>query len=104
MDELLEKLYYKPGSFTNARELYRLAKEEDPKIKYENVKEWLDKQHIHQLTKKDMKKESHGHFYVSKPNNLHQLDILYMPKDKKGYKYILTIINIYSAWLLFNIL
>jgi len=45
-----------------------------------------------------MKKESHGHFYVSKPNNLHQLDILYMPKDKKGYKYILTIIDTASRY------
>lgn len=98
MDKLLNDIYYKPGIFTNAKELHKLAQEQDPTIKYEDVKEWLDKQLIHQITKRPIKKASTGHFYVSKPNQLHQMDILFMPHDKDKHKYILTMIDTASRY------
>jgi len=34
IDQLLNDLYYAPGKFTNTKELFRLALEKNPKIKY----------------------------------------------------------------------
>ncbi len=75
--------------------MFRLALEKNPKIKLSEVNSWLNKQQIHQLTKKVIndKRTPYGHFYVTKPNHLHQMDILYMPQKKYGYKYLLTIID-----------
>ena len=100
IDQLLKDTYYAPGKFTNAKELFRLVSEKNPTIKYEQVKSWLDKQQIHQLTKKVIndKRTPHGHFYVTKPNFLHQMDILYMPFKRNTYRYILTIIDTASRY------
>jgi hypothetical protein len=100
IDQLLNDLYYAPGKFTNTKELFRLAQEKNPKIKYEQVNSWLNKQQIHQLTKKNIKdkRTHHGHFYVTKPNQLHQMDILYMPYKRGTYRYILTIIDTASRY------
>lgn len=95
MNELLSEIYYKPGFFSNTKELYKKAKEKDSTITLSEVKDWLDKQQIHQLTKQTIKsnKPKYGHFNVTQPNYLHQMDILYLPKDKKGYNYALTLID-----------
>ncbi len=55
MEKLLSDIYYSPGKFTNTKELFKLARKEDPYIKFEDVKEWIDKQTIHQITKKQLK-------------------------------------------------
>ena len=100
VEELLNDLYYAPGAFTNVKELFRLALQKNPKIKYDEVNAWLNKQQIHQLTKKVIKdkRTPHGHFYVTKPNQLHQMDILYMPYKRGTYRYILTIIDTASRY------
>jgi len=100
MDELLKEIYYKPGFFSNTKELYKKAKEKDPTITLNEVSDWINKQQIHQLTKQTIKsnKPKHGHFNVTDPNYLHQMDILYLPRDKKGYKYALTIIDTASRY------
>ena len=51
MNELLSEIYYKPGFFSNTKELYKKAKEKDSTLTFNEVKEWIDKQQIHQLTK-----------------------------------------------------
>lgn len=100
MEKLLSDIYYSPGKFTNAKNLQELANEKDPSITYKQVKDWLDKQTIHQLTKRNIndKRTHHGHFYVTKPNAVHQMDLLYMPHYKYGYKYILTVIDTASRY------
>ena len=100
MDELLKEIYYKPGFFSNTQELFKKAKEKDSTITLNEVKEWLDKQQIHQISKQTIKsnKPKFGHFNVTEPNHLHQLDILYLPRDKKGFKYALTIIDTASRY------
>ncbi len=99
-EQLLNDIYYSPGIFTNVNELFRLASKKDPSIKYNDVNSWLNKQQIHQLTKKVIKdkRTHHGHFYVTKPNFLHQMDILYMPYKRGTSKYILTIIDTASHY------
>ena len=100
MDELLSEIYYKPGFFSNTKELYKKAKEKDSTLTFNEVKEWIDKQQIHQLTKQTIKssKPKYGHFNVDEPNYLHQMDILYLPRDKKGFKYVLTLIDTASRF------
>ena len=55
MDELLKEIYYTPGFFSNTQELFKKAKEKDSTITLNEVKEWLDKQQIHQISKQTIK-------------------------------------------------
>jgi hypothetical protein len=58
-----------------------------------------NKEIVGQLMKKPMKE----HIYPSwknsimEPNYLHQVDILYLPTDPSGYKYLLTIIDVHNS-------
>ncbi|MFO0004234.1 MAG: hypothetical protein ACK559_24190, partial [bacterium] len=73
------------------KKLHQLILNEYPEAKLSEVKDWVDKQTVNQVTQKSVNKQGakHGHFFVTKPNELHQADLLYFPKDKKRYKYVL---------------
>jgi hypothetical protein len=93
MEQALNELFY--TTFMNTRNLYLALHEKFPDITYQFIQEWLDKQPLYQIHKNVS--SGHGHFYVSKPNHLHQMDLLYMP-NIDGYRYILCIVDTASRY------
>ena len=66
-----------------------------------DIKLWLAKQVLWQVHIPPPKKIHHPHYDVTKPNEQHQFDLLYMPHNYfKGttYKYILTCIDVASRY------
>ena len=95
-----EKLY-------QALYIYRLwavgkAVKELDKIKSmpkKDIKSWLAKQAFWQVHIPPPKEVHHPHYDVTKPNEQHQFDLLYMPHnlfEGNTYKYILTGIDVAS--------
>ena len=49
------------------------------------------------LANPEPEKINYAHFYVTKPNKLHQADLLYLPHDKV-YKHVLNVIDVASEY------
>ncbi len=100
---LLSKLYNDPiTGFQSAQKLYKKAKALDSKITYRIVNDFLKKQESTQINL-ETKRQSYHHIVAHHVNNGHQMDLIDVSKYKsvnKGYKWILTIVDIYSrrAW------
>ena len=65
------------------------------------VKAWLARQALWQILLAKPKKIDYAHFYVTKPNKIHQADLLYLPHDKvyqNTYKYTLNVVDIASGY------
>ena len=65
-----------------------------------DIKSWLAKQALWQVHIPPPKKINHPHYDVTKPNEQHQFDILYMPHnlfEGNTDKYILTGIDVASV-------
>ena len=65
------------------------------------MKAWLAKQALWQVYLPRPKRIDYAHFYVSKVNEIHQADLLYLPHDKvyqSTYKYVLNVIDIASGY------
>ena len=99
-DKRLSEIYYQPENLWLGRKAIKmLSKEsgEPPKV----VKAWLIKQALWQMHLPKPKKIEYAHFYVTKPNKIHQADLLYLPHDKvyqNTYKYALNVIDIASGF------
>ena len=66
-----------------------------------DIKSWLAKQALWQVHIPPPKEIHHPHYDVTKPNEQHQLDLLYMPHnlfEGNTYKYILTGIDVASRY------
>ena len=66
-----------------------------------DIRSWLVKQAIWQIHIPVPKEIYHPHYDVTKPNEQHQFDLLYMPHnvfEGNTYKYILTGINVASRY------
>ena len=64
-----------------------------------DIKLWLAKQALWQVHIPPPKEINHPHYDVTKPNEQHQFDLLYMPHnlfEGNTYKYILTDIDVAS--------
>ncbi|XP_057291035.1 uncharacterized protein LOC130613687 [Hydractinia symbiolongicarpus] len=65
------------------------------------VAHWLSRQLLWLRHIKGPKRIDYPHFTITKPNEVHQLDLLYMPHDRvygNTYKYILTGIDVASRY------
>ena len=65
------------------------------------VKAWLAKQALWQVHIPPPKRIDHPHYYVTKVNQMHQADLLYLPHDKvyqNTYKYTLNVIDVASRY------
>ena len=65
------------------------------------MKAWLAKQALWQVHLPPPKKIDHPHFYVTKVNQMHQADLMYLPHDKvyqNTYKYTLNVIDVASRY------
>ena len=67
----------------------------------QDIKSWLVKQVLWQVHIPPPKEIHHPHYDVTKPNEQHQFDLLYMPHnlfEENTYKYILTSIDVASRY------
>ena len=66
-----------------------------------DIRLWLAKQALWQVHIPPPKEINHPHYDVTKPNEQHQFDLLYMPHnvfEGNTYKYILTDIDVASRY------
>ena len=92
----MDKLYYQPSHLWKGQKAIRKLKElskEKPKV----VKQWLSKQSFWQVHLPPPKRVDRPHYEVTIPNEMHQVDLLYMSSDTlygNKYKYILLGIDV----------
>ena len=99
-EETLSKIYYQPENLWMGRKAIKLLQKESGEPS-KIVKTWLAKQALWQIHLPRPKKINYAHFYVTKPNQIHQADLLYLPHDKvyqNTYKYTLNVIDIASGY------
>jgi transposase InsO family protein len=102
-DGLLNDLYYTKKNLVARDKLHKLAKEENPKITRKYVEYWLRQQKTYQLTKQKRARSTVQSLIPTDVNKIHGMDLIIFENyadDNKGYKYILTIIDLFSkkAW------
>ena len=96
MDEL-KKYYYSEQGYQQGKTAAKKLKLKFPKLKVQEIQHWLNRQPIYQIYKKPPKSVKYPHYTQDQPNHTHQVDILYLPHDKK-FKYALTVIDIASRY------
>ena len=90
--EKLYQAYYQPDRLWTGnkaiKELHKITS-----MSKKDIKSWLAKQALWQVHIPPPKEINHPHYDITKPNEQHQFDILYMPHnlfEGNTYKYILT--------------
>ena len=102
MDKLLSYVYFDLHNYVGAKALYEIAKEYNKELKLKDVKEWLNKQEVHQqTTAKDVAiKRFYKPIFSDSPYAF-QIDLTFLPMYKKqndGYYVLFTGININSRY------
>ena len=99
MDKL-QSIYYQPDHLWKGKKaiktLVDLSKE-----KPKDVRQWLSKQAFWQVHSPPPKRVDRPHYEVTVPNEMHQVDLMYMPSDTlylNKYKYILSGIDVASRF------
>ena len=96
----MQKIYYQPENLWKGRKaITELRKATGLPI--EKVKLWIANQALWQVHIPPPKKIDHPHFYVTKVNQMHQVDLMYLPHDKvyqNTYKYTLQVIDVASRY------
>ena len=96
----MDKVYYQPNHLWKGQNAVKKLKElsgEKPK----KVKQWLSRQAFWQVHLPAPKRVDRPHYLVTTPNEMHQLDLLYMPSHSlygNKYKYILAGIDAASRY------
>ena len=103
LKQMMKKLYqayYEPDRLWTGgkaiKELHKITS-----ISKKDIKSWLAKQALWQVHIPPPKEIHHPHYDVTKPNEQHQFDLLYMPHnlfEGNTYKYILTGIDFASRY------
>ena len=100
MDEKFAEVYYKPEHlWTGNKAIRKLHKETG--LSKKDAKSWLGRQAFWQVHIPSPKSINHPHYEITKPNKMHQFDILYVPSNVvygTEYKYILTGIDVASRY------
>ena len=98
--ERLSQAYYQPGRLWTGKkaikELHKITS-----MSKKGIKSWLARQALWQVHTPPPKEIHHPHYDVTKPNEQHQFDLLYMPHnlfEGNTYKYILTGIDLVSRY------
>jgi transposase InsO family protein len=100
IDETLEKEYYRPGGYQGLHALKDAISAQGYDVPLERVRLWYSKQKIpseHGKLPRSIAKIT-VHFNEPIPNDTHQLDLLTMPTDRNGYKYILSLVDVASRF------
>ncbi|CAG8593716.1 17431_t:CDS:2 [Gigaspora rosea] len=94
--------YNSTGYHSNARKLYKAIKDEGYSFPYKKIRDWLHNQSSWQIyapPPKNITRASYGR--ISRPNCVHQADILFLTHDKyreKTYKAVLNIVDCASRY------
>ena len=102
MDKLLDKVYYgcdSPAAFTGVSVVYREAKRHDPKIKYSDVVEYMQKQDTYTLHKPIQHNFSRNRVVATGIDSHWQADLCDMKSLRKyndSVGYLLTVIDVLS--------
>ena len=103
-EQYLRDLYFNPNStvaYSSLSKIWKKVKEDKKLIRYKEVKEFLEELPTFQLHKPIVKKFIFRKTMVSYTDQQWQADLVDMQKfekDNKGYRYILTIIDIFSRF------
>ena len=92
----MDKLYYQPNHLWKGQKAVKLSGD-----KPKTVKQWLSQQAFWQIHLPAPKQVGRPHYQVTTPNEMHQIDLLYMPSDSlygNKYKYILAGIDAASRF------
>ena len=99
-EEKLYQAYYQPDRLWAGgkaiKELHKITS-----MSKKDIKSWLAKQALWQVHIPPPEEIHHPHYDVTKPNEQHQFDLLYMPHnlfEGNTYKYILTGIDVASRY------
>ena len=103
----LKEIYYdlrNPGSFGGKEKLYIEAKKFYPNLRRNDVDEWLSEQIVYTLHKQARKNFKRNPVVAEHINENFQADLLDMQEYSKlneGYRYLLTVIDVFSkrAWV-----
>lgn len=103
-DAILGKIYYdpkNPSSFSSAAVLLKAAQKQNPKIKLEQVVDWLSGQRAHTLHRRVRLRFKRRPVLVRGPYHQYQADLMdYQPiaRENAGNRYILTTIDAFSRF------
>lgn len=103
MNKQLARIYYDPANPAGYSSEAALARAVKSKFTRKQVAEWLKTQEVYTLHKPYRKRFSRNFYYVTFIDNLWQADLndlRSLSKYNDGYKYILTVIDVFSkyAW------
>ena len=96
----MDKIYYQPNHLWKGKKAVKKLKglsREKSKV----IRQWLSRQAFWQVHLPAPKHINRPHYQVTAPNEMHQLDLLYMPSDTlygNKYKYILAGIDAASRF------
>ena len=98
--EKLFEAYYEPDRLlTGGKAIKKLHK--ITSMSKKDIKSWLARQALWQVYIPPPKEIHHPHYDMTKPNEQHQFDLLYMPHnlfEGNTYKYVLTGIHVASRY------
>ena len=99
--EILRNIYYNPSNpsaFSSPQKLYNAV---DKRISLKNIRKWLMSQNTYTLHKQRRKNFVRSRITVEDIDDQFQADLVDMQafqKENKGFKYILTVIDVFSKF------
>ena len=103
MDKKFKQIYYSDNDYLRGKSVIQKLSRASGSMK-EEAERWLLKQPLYQIylpTPKYIPRPNSSMSLYAKPNDIHQVDILYLPHDrfeKKVYKYTLNIVDVVSRY------
>ena len=100
VNSLMRKIYYSPeGYWKGYSAVSKLASKAN--VSEDDAKDWLGRQAIWQIYLPPPKYLPRPHWSVSRVNEIHQADLLFLPHDKvrrKTFRYALVVIDVASRY------
>ena len=94
------QVYYQPDHLWTGRKAIKELHKSTSMSK-KDIRSWLAKQALWQIHIPPPKETNHLYYDVTKPNEQHQFDLLYMPHnvfEGNTYKFILTVVDVASRY------
>ena len=99
-ERIFKKIYYSPeGYWKGYSAISKLASA--AKASEDEARDWLERQALWQIYLPPPKYLPRPHWSVSRPNEIHQADLLFLPHDKVGrktFRYALVVIDVASRY------
>ena len=99
-NNVMRKIYYSPeGYWKGYSAVSKLASTAN--VVEKEVRDWLERQALWQIYLPPPKYLPRPHWSVSRPNEIHQADLLFLPHDKVGrktYRYALVVIDVATRY------